>query len=189
MTALPNFPLAPNTSLAQELLAQGIPDFHSAIHYIQHMPYGRNRERANPMLVITEKKGTCSSKHACLKQIAVDQHQTAIQLVIGIYRMNTQNTPGIGGALEKAGLSYIPEAHCYLKYEGLAYDFTNPSANFERLAADILEEKVIEAADVGVYKVNYHRAFIDRWREKAQIPYDLEQIWSIREACIESLSQ
>ncbi len=189
MNKLPNFPITPTTPLAQKLIAQGLLDFHQAIYFVQHLPYGRNSERANPSLVISEKKGTCSTKHACLQQIVLDQRQSDIKLVIGIYRMNLQNTPGIGSSLEKAGLSYVPEAHCYLKHQGIAYDFTNPNADFGRLAADILEEKIIAPTDVGVYKVNYHRAFIDQWRVEAQIPYDLEQIWNIREACIDSLSQ
>lgn len=183
-----NFPIDSDTLLSQQLRSLGIRNFHQAIDYVQNLPYGRNSERANPILVLEEGKGTCSTKHACLKQIALDESQRAIDLLIGMYRMNESNTPGIGAALENAGLPYIPEAHCYLRYQGQRYDYTNPQSDIERLQPDILEEIVIEPADVGTYKVTYHRSFIDRWLTEQQIPYKLEELWGIREQCIQSLS-
>ncbi len=39
-------------------------------HFIRHLPYGRNSNRTDLSLVIKEQKGTCSSKHALLKEIA-----------------------------------------------------------------------------------------------------------------------
>lgn len=47
-----------------------------------------------------------------------------VRLMIGIYLMNEDNTPGVGKVLERYGLKEIPEAHCYLRFEGQYLDFT-----------------------------------------------------------------
>ena len=38
--------------------------------------------------------------------------------MLGIYEMSDRNTPGVGRVLTAHGLSYIPEAHCYLRCQG-----------------------------------------------------------------------
>jgi len=59
---------------------------------------------------------TCTTKHALLAALAREQHINA-QLVLGIYEMSERNTPGVGHVLSRYGLSYIPEAHCHLRYK------------------------------------------------------------------------
>ncbi len=38
--------------------------------------------------------------------------------------MTERNTPGVGAVLSKHGLAFVPEAHCYLTYEGIRIDVT-----------------------------------------------------------------
>jgi hypothetical protein len=45
-------------------------DFIELIEKVKHIPYGRNSNRYDFTLVISENKGTCSSKHAFLKDFA-----------------------------------------------------------------------------------------------------------------------
>jgi len=65
------------------------------------LPYGRTANRTDLSLVISEQKGTCSSKHALLKEVADLNGIKGIDLIIGIYKMSEANTPGIGDELSK----------------------------------------------------------------------------------------
>ncbi|MGB1018788.1 MAG: hypothetical protein ACPGVH_06945, partial [Chitinophagales bacterium] len=50
--------------------SNGICSWDELTEYIRNLPYGRNENRTDLGLVLSEKKGTCSSKHALLKSIA-----------------------------------------------------------------------------------------------------------------------
>ncbi|MBO6606683.1 MAG: hypothetical protein JJ905_09560 [Psychroserpens sp.] len=156
--------------------------------FIQNLPYGRNTNRTNFELVITERRGTCSSKHALLKRVADLNRIPNIELVIGIYKMTELNTPKIGSELSKNALEYIPEAHCYLIIEGKRTDLTSGRANIERIASDIIIEIRIEPDQVSEYKVDYHKAFIRNWLIESNSKLNFDQIWSIREQCIANLT-
>lgn len=163
-------------------------NFDTLIEKVKHIPYGRNSNRTDFSLVISENKGTCSSKHAFLKDYADKNNITNIELTIGIYKMNEQNNQ-IGTTLSENNIDYIPEAHCYLKINGEVVDVTNPSSDFNKIKNDILEEITIEPNQVSDFKVNYHKAFIQNWIIENKISYSFEEIWAIREQCIENLSK
>ena len=42
--------------------------------------------------------------------------------------------------LDKYGVEFIPEAHCYLKESGVRKDFTRPGINFKIIADTLLDE-------------------------------------------------
>lgn len=50
--------------------------------YVQKIPYGRNSIRDDFSLVVTENRGTCSSKHALLKSLALEFNQENVELVL-----------------------------------------------------------------------------------------------------------
>ena len=158
-------------------------------NYIKTLPYGRNANREDFELVIKEGKGSCSSKHAFLKQIADLNKIPNIKLILGIYKMNSKNTPKIGNALNKTTINYIPEAHCYLKIENERLDFTSSTSNFFKIKDDILSEKEIAPEQVSEFKVDFHKAYLKDWiNNDDNIPYSFEEIWQIREQCIANLS-
>ncbi len=183
--------------LTSLIISLGITNWSELTQYIQNLPYGRNSNRHDLSLVLTEKQGTCSSKHAFLKKIAELNELKNIKLYIGIYKMNQSNTPKIGNILSQNEfdykLDYIPEAHCYLKINGTEKDFTNQYSNFENLRSDILEEIEIEAHQVNKFKVNYHQDFMRKWIENQNKKYDdvinFDRIWKLREQCISNLSR
>lgn len=183
-----DFEIRPDTTLGKELHSAGISRFAQLLERVRNLPYGRNRNRRDPGLVWTEQRGTCSSKHAFLKQVAEAHGQVELKLVLGMYRMSAENTPGIGRALEEAGLEYVPEAHCYLKYRGEVCDVTNGEADFERVRSALMEEREIEWEQVGEWKVTYHRLFLEKWRFRKVIPMSLEELWAVREDCIANLA-
>lgn len=162
--------------------------FEVLLEKVRHIPYGRNSNRTDFSLVISENIGTCSSKHAFLKDYADKNNIPNIDLIIGIYKMNEQNTQ-IGTTLSENNIDYIPEAHCYLKINGEVVDVTNPGSDFNKIKNDILVEITIEPNQVSDFKVNYHKAFIQNWIIENRINYSFEEIWAIREQCIENLSK
>jgi len=166
----------------------GITDWSQLINHVQQLPYGRNTNRNDFNLVLTEAKGSCSSKHALLQSIADENNIPNIQLLLGIYKMNSSNTPKIGQVLSSYDLDYIPEAHCYLKIENKRYDFTSTNANFEKIEHDILKEIDIIPSQVVTFKVEYHKQFLQQWILTTQSAFDFDQIWAIRELCIKQLS-
>lgn len=188
--SLPNFPLKPDGEVTAHFLAVGISDFHSAAHYVQQLPYGRNADRTNFWLVLREGRGTCSTKHALLAQLAKEQ-EVDIALTIGIYAMTEGNTPGVDPVLETYGLSYLPEAHCYLTYQEMRVDVTRsgvePSEPIERF----LYEETINPDQIGSYKVELHQRFMREWVANGGVAGNRswEETWHIREECIAALSE
>ena len=55
---LHNFPINPGKEISNAFLERGITDFSSALIYVQDLPYGRNTDRGNPILVLKEQAGT-----------------------------------------------------------------------------------------------------------------------------------
>jgi hypothetical protein len=162
-------------------------NFQETINFVKQIPYGRNSNRYDFSLIISENKGTCSSKHAYLKDFAIKNNIPNVQLIIGIYKMNEQNTK-IGTILSDNNLEYIPEAHCYLKIEGKTVDVTSKDADFEKIKANLLEEIEIQPFQVADFKVIYHKNYIKKWLLETNSKNTFDKIWAIREQCIEFLS-
>jgi hypothetical protein len=173
----------------QLIRSEGIDSWHELLEYIKNLPYGRNTDRTNLDLVLTERKGTCSSKHAFLKQVADLNHIPGIKLLMGIYKMNESNTHGIGNVLSNNQLDYIPEAHCYLSLNGKRIDLTHSTSDIQSLRKDIMEEMEIKPIQVGTFKIEYHQNFLRKWIEKINLQMSFSDLWSIREQCIQALSR
>ena len=166
---------------------RGIADFRSAAHFIRHLPYHRNSSRDNLSLVFTEGCGTCGSKHAVLKALAMEQGREEVRLMTGIYRMSEANTPGVGPVLKGAGIPYVPEAHNYLRIGEAILDVTFPQSA-GGFADDLLTETSILPHQVGTWKVAFHQEFLAEWI-KHHSEGTAAEIWSIREACIAALTR
>nr|WP_223845579.1 VOC family protein [Flavobacterium selenitireducens] len=165
----------------------GLHDWNSVVEHVRKLPYGRNENRYEFGLVLSEGKGSCSSKHALLKSIA-NENRINVGLMLGIYKMNRVNTIGIGDTLEASGLEFIPEAHCYLVIDGHRFDFTDPQSDVGAILPDILCEMPIEPDQVADYKIKIHKDFIRTWIASEKIPLDFEAVWKLREKCISRLS-
>ena len=185
---LPNFPLKPGGEITDRFLALGVTDFHGAARYVRRLPYGRNADRANFRLVLEENRGTCSTKHALLAQLAKEQ-VVNIGLAIGIYEMTERNTPGVGPVLAKYGLPSIPEAHCYLTYQGTRLDVTRSNVAPSEPIKRFLYEETIVPDQIGRYKTELHQRFIQNWVSQLAASRNWQEIWQIREECIAALSE
>ena len=184
-----DYTLIANDKLTELAKRNGIKTWNELTNFVRNLPYGRTKNRTDLSLVLSEKKGTCSSKHALLKSLADLNGIPNIELVIGIYKMTETNTPKIGNELTKNGLSYIPEAHCYLKINGTRKDLTSNHSDIDKMLNDIIEEQLIEPHQIAEFKVNYHKNFIKSWLKERESESEFERIWTIRENCIKRLSE
>ncbi len=180
---LPNSLLIKNHINSDKFLSLGIADFHDACDFVWKLPYGRTSDGKNWKLVLVEKTGTCSTKHALLKALASELN-LEIDLILGIYHMTESNTPGVGKVLGQTRYDYIPEAHCYLKYNKTPIDLTRYGINAEEPISKFYDEIVIEPDEIGTKKKDFHQSFIKRGFGQDSF----NEIWQLRELCIEGIS-
>ena len=184
----PDFKITQAGIISDQFLQRGVNTYKAAAAYAGRLPYARNANKNDLVTVFSDNCGTCSTKHALLKQLAQEQGFSGLKLMVGIFKMNRHNTPAVAGTLVQFGLDYIPEAHCYLRYNGDIFDYTFSSTQLD-FAGDLLEEQEIEPQHIADWKVAYHKTFISNWLVgNPQIQYSPEELWDIREACIMVLS-
>jgi hypothetical protein len=54
---------------------------------------------------------------------------------------------------------------------------------------DLIEEVEILPEQITEFKVNYHKNYLDKWLDKnKELNYTMNDIWKIREQCIQDLS-
>ena len=159
--------------------------FRSAAQYVKQLPYGRNTKRDDYHLVLVEKRGTCSTKHALLAALGREIH-IDIQLMLALYDMSEKNTPGVGTVLSRYGLQSIPEAHCFLRYRGNQFDVTMPTG-LQTTVKQFYKERVISPEDIGDIKENFHRQAILHWTSREK-HLAFEVAWQARNECIAALS-
>ncbi|MEG0762091.1 MAG: hypothetical protein RR411_11515, partial [Chryseobacterium sp.] len=133
--------------------------------------------------------GTCSTKHAILRKLALENNHPEVKLIIGIFKMDANYTFKIKKTLEKYGLNYIPEAHNYLTIEDEYFDFTKPNSSYDDFKNKLLLEKETEYNQIGSEKIAFHKDFLKKWIDEERCPYNLDEIWEIREQCILDLQQ
>jgi hypothetical protein len=187
IAAFPDFALDAGTEAGAAFIARGAWSFHDAIRLTWRLPYGRNADRTGFRLVLTEGKGTCSTKHALLAHLARG-HGVAIELVVGIYQMGEANTPGVGAVLARHGIDALPEAHCYLRWRGTRLDVTRCDADPAEPIAGFLSEHVISPEGIGDEKLAIHRAAMETWVRDHLHGWTVDDAWRVREECIAALS-
>jgi len=121
--SLPPHPLKEPGEITSAFARAGVYDYRAAARHVSHLAYGRNNDASDAMVVLSEQRGTCSTKHALLRRLAFEQ-QLPVKLMLGIFEMSGKNTPGVGSVLKKNGLESLPEAHCYLRAGGRRIDAT-----------------------------------------------------------------
>ncbi len=181
-----NFEIKSNGEVSNEFLKLGIKDFKSACKYISMLPYKRNKNKENVLCIFTDNAGTCSTKHSTLRKLALENNKPEIKLILGIFKMDANYAPKIQRTLELNNLDYIPEAHNYLKIGNDYLDFTKENSSYSEVENRLLIESEIEFNEINLLKIQIHKDFLSNWiKDKPQ--FTLEQIWKIRESCIEDL--
>jgi thiol-disulfide isomerase/thioredoxin len=189
MTNQSNFDIKSTGQISKEFIDRNILTFNQATLFVKELAYGRNADKNNLASVFTDNCGTCSTKHALLKKLADENNFETLKLIVGIFRMNKNNTPEISATLLQNNLDFIPEAHCYLKFEDQILDLTKINSNPKDFVDDLIEEIEILPEQITDYKVNYHKNYLVTWLDNnKQINFSLNDIWKIREQCIEDLA-
>lgn len=173
--------------ISRALREQGCLTLVDAARVAWMTPYGRNGDPADPLCVLYEGRGTCSTKHR-LVHLAARESGVDARLVAGIFLMHARNTPRVGPVLASRGLPAVPEAHCYLLHDGKRIDLTLPSSRSAALRVEVLEERVVEPSFLGAEKDAWHRAFVERWLRAEGLKHAVDEAWDAREACIRALS-
>ena len=188
--AIPNVALQTAGDTTTLFLARGIATLREAARYLWALPYGRVSNALRPDLVLHEGRGTCTTKHALLASLAAEQ-EIDLALTLGVYEMTERNTPGVGPVLDRYGLEAIPEAHCYVVWQGERIDITRRVNAPEAITMFLYEERVCPK-NVAPYKLRIHRQCLNEWRERGgtrPVKYSLEELWRIREECIAALER
>ncbi|MFT5819958.1 MAG: hypothetical protein ACI8ZM_001183 [Crocinitomix sp.] len=188
MTALAHLMIAAeNGPLSNECVDRGIISFLSFIEWVEQLPYGRNSDRSEYRLVLDEERGTCSTKNALVKAVALENSWDNVILCLGLFLMSEKTNPGVGAILKEANLESIPEAHTFLKINGEVRDLTGLEKGSESFEKTLQLEVEIKPDQIDEYKVNWHRAQMVAYSfENGMSPNDL---WKIREKCISALSE
>jgi hypothetical protein len=186
---LPAAVLNSNLPLASEFCQHGCQSFRQAAEYVQDLPYARNSGSPAYKSVLADRRGTCSSKHAIVAALSHEQSLT-VQLILGIYEMDEVNTPGIGRVLNSAGLLAIPEAHCWVEYNGSPVDLTSGDAQSQFNNRVFVHREEISPEQTGTYKEKAHKGFISSWLAgQPHIEMNERELWEVRERCIAALSE
>lgn len=192
-----NFPLATDLPIATLFRERGVADFLSACRFVQELPYGRISDRTKLTLVLSENRGTCSSKHGLLAALAEEsgdrgaaaEGEPDIELIAGMFLMSGDTHPALTDLFSGKPFKTIPECHCYLRYNGERYDYTTTKDAMKRIAPKIVREQRIEPHQVVEWKEMIHRNYVEGWlRRNPEFGTSLEEVWSFREACIQQLS-
>jgi hypothetical protein len=181
-----DFPLTGKGPLSTAVRALGLESFADVTEFIRRLPYGRVADDEGHAAILRAHIGTCSSKHRFLARLAHECGRLDVLLTIGLYEMSERNTPGVGAVLAAAGVDVIPEAHCYLTYEGQRYDFTGLVAGQLSPFDSLMDERSVTPDDLPAVKLKYHQEAIARWA--TQVGLDFQRAWQLREQCIASLA-
>lgn len=185
----PDFDIKSMGQISKEFTDRNIVTFKQASLFIKQLAYGRNADKNNLATVFTDNCGTCSTKHALLKRLADENEFEKVKLIVGLFKMNKKNTPQVSSTLQKYNLEYIPEAHCYLKFEDQIIDLTKLNSKPTDFLDELIEEIEIIPEQITDFKVNYHKNYLASWLDKnKQINLSLNDLWKIREECIQKLS-
>jgi hypothetical protein len=180
------FRISGTSALCEDVRSRGFESFERLAEHVRSLPFGRTANAEDPLAVLRLGRGTCSAKHQLLAAVAQDCNRSEVQLIVGIYAMSDENTPGVGAVLNAASLTSIPEAHCYLSIEGERFDFTGLAAGSSSPFTALLAEYTVSPTTLSQVKVELHKDAIAAWAKNCGIPK--EAAWATREACIAALA-
>jgi hypothetical protein len=109
----------------------GLSSFHQACRWVHELPYGYNSDRDDPLILFSERKGTCTTKHAAIATLA-QELSLPIEKHLGIYAMTEEIVAGTDAILGRFGLPYVPMLHCFLVYGVHRVDLTAGNRNGKR---------------------------------------------------------
>lgn len=185
-----DFELSSDGSFSASFRGKGIHFFSDACTFVSQLPYGRNANREDFSLVFSEGKGTCSSKHALLAELALENGHPEVELIAGIFLMSGETHGKLTAFFEGKPYASLPECHCYLRVKGERFDYTDTSDALERIAPKLVREQRIDPNQVSDWKIVIHKDYLQRWLNRnPAIGMTLDEVWKEREEAIALLSK
>lgn len=177
---------AENGPLSTECVDRGIISFQSLIEWVEQLPYKRNTVRGDYAAVLTEECGTCSTKNALAKAVALENGWHQVKLFVGIYQLSCDTNPPIAQILKSNKLDALPEAHTFLRINDEVKDLTGIISGNESWQKSIGETVEIEPAQIGDFKQNWYQKVLVQFAHSNN--RSIAEINEIREACVHALS-
>jgi len=135
LSQLPNQSINGSGRVGKKFLELEIGDFHHACQWVSDLPYGYNSNHNDPFIVFTERKGICTTKHGVIALLA-QELGINVHKMLGFYRLDERTVPGTDEILQKHGLSYIPQIHCFLGFHTCFIDLTEDDCHGRRQRLD-----------------------------------------------------
>ncbi len=163
----------------------GFTQFDRLARHVRDLPYGRPARDIDPLSVLTEGRGTGSTKHRLLTCVAHSCGHYEVTLTVGIFAMSEATTPGVGAVLADAHVESIPEARCYLTIDHQRFDFTGTPRG-PRSPLTALKAEFFLTPDAVSERVRaLRRQFLAQWAfEQGLSP---ERAWCVRQACLAAI--
>ncbi len=108
--------------------AEGLETFLAACRHVHRMPYGYNSSKDDPLILLREGFGSCTTKHMAVGLLARELG-LPIDKCIGIYAMTDRLVTGADSICGEYGLSAIPVVHCFLAHDRYRVDLTEGNLN------------------------------------------------------------
>ena len=183
----PNFQLNSQKLIGKRLKEIGIYNFHSIIEYVYKLPYSRISNLDDLLLTISEKKGTCSTKHGFLKAVAEENEQEDIRLHCVYFEFSKKHIPTLIKEFEKLKLQSELEGHCYLSYNNHILDVTTTYLDYPKFIdfSNLYKIDDLKSYECGEQKQKRHLKLFKEWCQEKEV--DFEKAWDLRWKVIKEL--
>jgi hypothetical protein len=159
----PNADIVNSGIFSDQFLKIGIKSFQDACRWVNDLPYDYNSDMVDSMLIFTEKKGICLTKHGAIARLA-EELGLPIQKNIGFFRLNNQIYSDIENILSRYGLEYIPQIDCFLKYNDNYVDLTDGNCTGKSKPIDEFDFIIPVAPEISMDDmINLYIEYIDKY--------------------------
>ncbi len=134
-SALPDSIISGGGLLSKAFTDLGLSSFQQACRWVHELPYGHNSDRDDPLILFSERRGTCTTKHAAIATLARELG-LPVEKHLGVYAMTEEIVAGTDAILARFGLPYVPMLHCFLVSGAHRVDLTEGNRNGKRSSID-----------------------------------------------------
>jgi hypothetical protein len=121
---IPNLTISMSDRISHKFSSLNINSLHEACIWIKDLPYGYNSTSEDSIILFEENKGTCSTKHGVIAELA-EELNLPLYKFICFYKLDSGIVEGIDVVLSEYGLEYIPQTHCVLGMNSSFFDLTS----------------------------------------------------------------
>jgi len=188
-TIFPDREISGDGTISRAFRSLDINSFIEACKFVHELPYGYNSNRDDLMILLKERFGSCTTKHATIATLAKEL-TLPISRGVGVYAMTEALVTGTGRILADYNIPYVPMIHCYLEFNGRKVDLTEGNRNGKNRSVDeFLFTRPVEAnISAKAEYLIYRQALTDLVRSRDELRgIDIKQLLHAREEGIKLL--